>query len=139
MTQIYNKPVKDMAPGKFTWTRYGGYECSSKGDKRFSAFYAVMPDGRTLEAWYQCDVKGYAPGSSDWRLGKGQPPLHTFSPEQLYQLYKSLWQIWALHNVELLPELRDAARAKGSVLSDCFATTPINQARALTDILNEWL
>ena len=33
---------------KFQWARFakGGYECSSKGDKRFSAFYALLSDGR---------------------------------------------------------------------------------------------
>ena len=43
----------------FVWQRRGGYEVSSIGDKRFSAMYAVMPDGRTIEQWYQCDLKGY--------------------------------------------------------------------------------
>ena len=43
----------------FSWQRKEGYECSSKGDKRFSALFATMPDGRTIEQWYQCDIKGY--------------------------------------------------------------------------------
>lgn len=30
----------------YTWQRYGGYEVSSRGDKRFSAFYARLADGR---------------------------------------------------------------------------------------------
>src|SRR5690606_2260660 len=34
---------------QFTWSRYGGYEVSSKGDARFSAFNARMPDGRSIE------------------------------------------------------------------------------------------
>ena len=59
----------------FTWNRYGGYECSSKGDSRFSAFNAIMPDGRTIEQHYQCGVKGYQPGGTNWKLGKGKPPL----------------------------------------------------------------
>ena len=54
-----------------TWSRFGGYECSSKGDARFSAFRARMPDGRSIEEWYQCDVKGYDPGGTAWRSGKG--------------------------------------------------------------------
>lgn len=34
----------------YTWKRYdkNGYEVSSAGDKRFSAFYAKMPDGRSF-------------------------------------------------------------------------------------------
>lgn len=42
----------------YTWKRYGGYEVSSHGDKRFSAFNAIMSDGRSIECHYQCDVKG---------------------------------------------------------------------------------
>lgn len=43
----------------YTWSKNDGYECSSAGDFRFSAFYAIMPDGRSIEQHYQCDVKGY--------------------------------------------------------------------------------
>lgn len=38
----------------FTHTRRGGYEVSTKGDKRFSALNAIMPDGRSIEQVYQC-------------------------------------------------------------------------------------
>lgn len=34
---------------KFKYSRHSGYECSSKGDIRFSAFGANMSDGRSLE------------------------------------------------------------------------------------------
>ena len=57
----------------FTYARYGGYECSSHGDKRFSALFAKLADGRTIEMHYQCDVKGYQPGGigtmRDWMSG----------------------------------------------------------------------
>lgn len=53
----------------FTWSRRGGYEVSSKGDKRFSAFNAIMPDGRSIEEIYQCDCKHFDPGGTNWRLG----------------------------------------------------------------------
>ena len=40
------------------WSRFGGYEVSSKGDVRFSALYARFPveyfNGRTIEQIYQC-------------------------------------------------------------------------------------
>lgn len=49
---------------QFTWARRGGYEVSSKGDKRFSSFCAIMPDGRSLECHYQCDIKGYDVGGT---------------------------------------------------------------------------
>lgn len=126
-----------MAPSvnKFTFARYGGYECSSKGDKRFSAFYAVMSDGRTIEQHYQCDVKGYQPGGTDWTLGKGKPPLN--KEIDLWSSYLALWETWASNHPELLYELANLATQKQGVLSDMFATTSINQARALVVILNK--
>lgn len=120
---------------KFTFARRGGYECSSKGDKRFSALFAVMPDGRTIEQHYQCDVKGYQPGGTNWRLGKGKPPLD--KTKDLWEEYLSLWETWANNHPELMDGLGYAAAAKGYCLSDCFASTPVNQARALAEILNK--
>lgn len=116
-----------------------GYECSSIGDKRFSAFYALMPDGRSIEHWYQCDIKGYDIGGTNWKLGKGKPPVFPFSEEDLWSLYLNLWRIWTIRNGPLLVELVDLANANNSVLRDVFAKTPINQARALAQILNEWI
>lgn len=122
-----NKPV--------TWGRSGGYECSTKGDRRFSAFCAVLPDGRTIEQHYQCDVKGYQPGGWNWRLGKGRPPLDP--SKDLWAEYLALWKIWAQNHDTLMFLLAEAVKQHGYRLSDCFATTPINQARALAEILNE--
>lgn len=121
----------------YTFKRYGGYECSSKGDKRFSAFNAIMPDGRSIECHYQCDVKGYAPGSTNWRLGKGKPPLD--GSKDLWLEYLALWQQWANNNPQLIKELKIAVLSKNNILSDMFATTPVNQARALAEILNQSL
>lgn len=119
---------------QFKWARRGGYECSSKGDARFSALNARLPDGRTIEQHYQCDVKGYAPGGTDWKLGKGKPPL---DPDRdLWSAYLALWVIWAMQHPELIRELRSKAIEHGNVLSDCYASTPVNQARALAEILN---
>lgn len=119
------------------WQRFGGYECSSRGDARFSAFTAVLPDGRTIEQWYQCDIKGYQPGSTNWRLGKGKPPLSNIPHDVLFTSYVSLWRIWAINNLPLMEELLAAVKLHGH-LSDRFATTPINQAHALAVILSEW-
>ena len=118
---------------KFTWQRFGGYECSSKGDKRFSAFTARLRDGRTIEEHYQCDVKGYDPGGKNWKLGKGKPPLKDVN---LYEEYLQLWKYWATDNIPLMRELYHLARKERYILSDRFATSEINQARALADILN---
>ena len=120
-----------------TWKRYGGYEVSSHGDKRFSAFNTIMPDGRSIEMHYQCDVKGYDIGGKNWRLGKGKPPCTPMTKDKLYTAYLALWRIWANSHLELMHELYRACKPMGFVLSDKFATTPVNQAHALADILNE--
>ena len=132
--KIKPEVVPPVVHAEVTWTRRGGYECSTKGDARFSALSAMLSDGRTIEQHYQCDVKGYQPGGYDWRLGKGKPSLHPV--EDLYVEYLSLWKQWAANNPNLIEELRVKAASKGYVLSDCFANTPVNQARALADILN---
>lgn len=114
-----------------TWQRYGGYECSSKGDKRFSALFAKLPDGRTIEEHYQCDVKGYNPGGTNWRDYKGKPAVDPTT--DLWEEYLKLWWQWAELNPELIEELRNVC---GGMLSDMFADTQISQARALAHILN---
>lgn len=123
---------------QITWARKGGYECSSKGDKRFSAFNAMMPDGRSIEQWYQCDVKGFQFGGTDWKKGKGQPSKIHYPGDDQYQMYKSLWRFWAIYNFSLMVELLNHARQHNNTLSDMFASTPMNQAKALSEILNEW-
>lgn len=123
---------------KFSWARYGGYECSSKGDKRFSAFNATLYDGRTIEQHYQCDVKGYDIGGTNWRLGKGKAPLRLYGEDDnlLYKAYYELWLEWAYLNIPLMRELYSCAINHNHILSDMFSTTEINQAHALSDILN---
>lgn len=120
----------------FTWKRFGGYEVSTKGDRRFSAFNAILPDGRSIEQVYQCDIKGYQPGGTNWRLGKGKPPLNNISSKELWKKYLELWELWAEAHLQLMLELKRHAEAHESVLSDRFASTPINQAHALACILN---
>lgn len=117
------------------WARHhaDGYEVSTKGDKRFSALNARLPDGRTIEEAYQLDVKGYRDVSNDWRSGKGRPPLRI--PVDLWGGYLGLWGVWARRNPKLIEEL--ACLASGKVLTDCFATTEINQAHALAILVHE--
>lgn len=119
--------VKEFRHG----SRTKGYECSSKGDKRFSAFYAKLPNGRSIEDIYQTDVKGY--GSIE--EGKGRPPLNPDA--NCWEAYLGLWRIWAKHNSRLIEELRIKASEHNYTLNDIFANTEINQARALATILNE--
>lgn len=121
---------------RYSWGRRTrpGYEVSSKGDKRFSALFAKMPDGRSIEMHYQCDVKGYEPGGKNWRLGKGKPPLDP--SKDLVKEYQKLWEVWAESNQELLLELKVIVLSHNNTLTDMFATTNVNQARALSIILN---
>lgn len=110
------------------YARYGGYECSTQGDRRFSAFYAILPDGNSIEWHYQCSVKGY----SSIKEGKGKPPLY---PCDTQQAYINLWIEWAKNNQDLMYELFRLVGPDGT-LSDKFAKTPINQARTLAYLLN---
>lgn len=122
--------------GPFKWQRRGkGYEVSTKGDKRFSALYARMCDGRSIESHYQCDVKQNQPGGVDWRLGKGKPPLD--KTVDLWKEYLQLWRQWADRNPKLMGELYQTAALYDHTLTDCFASTPVNQAHALSVLLNE--
>ena len=120
----------------YTWKRYGGYEVSSHGDKRFSAFNAIMPDGRSIECHYQCDIKGYDIGGRNWKLGKGKPPREKMSHEEIWQKYLKLWEVWADNNPVLMQELKEVLVKYNNTLSDKFASTPVNQARALAEVLN---
>lgn len=97
--------------------------------------FARLPDGRTIEEAWQLDCKGHRAYSNNWRDGKGKPPLEGFNPT--YEDYKALWATWAKANPELMRELATLAQTKDLWLSDCFASTPVSQAHALCDLLNE--
>lgn len=115
-------------------------ECSSQGDRRFSAFNARLKDGAkvgvkngsSIEEAYQLDVKGYRVQGNDWRLGKGKPPL---KPVDLWKAYKALWGQWVDENPVVFADL--TRLAKNHVLTDKFASSPISQARALAELLSE--
>lgn len=109
-------------------------EMSSHGDKRFSALYARLKDGRSIEEAYQLDVKGYRAHGNDWRIGKGKPPLLKVD---LWPAYKSLWATWVDENPAVFADL--ARKAQNSTLTDKFASSPISQARALAELLSERL
>jgi len=118
----------------YRWQRHGGYEVSTRGDSRFSAFNAILSDGRSIEQHYQCDVKGYQPGGTNWQLGKGKPAINGKTKAELQSAYLGLWILWAARNPTLIEELRQ--KANTGILSDRFATSEINQAWALASILN---
>lgn len=123
----------------FAYARFAkkdeGYELSSQGDRRFSALFCRLQDGRTLEQAYQLDVKGYRVEGDDWRLGKGKPALNGKTYDQLWEDYVQLWRQYTNENPALLEDLR--VKAAGKTLTDKFASSPISQARAMAQILNE--
>ena len=99
------------------------YEVSSAGDKRFSAMYAKLPSGQTIETAYQT-LKG---------TGKGKPAL---DPNfDYWGTYKGLWNEFFDANPAALTEI--AEKSSGKVLTDRFANTSNNQARAIHEILVE--
>lgn len=96
-----------------------------------------MEDGHTLEDHYQLVVKGRGVlGHDTWRAGKGKAPVGQFTGDELYLAYRRLWEAWARAHPALMGELREQALAHQGVLSDRFASSPVNQARALSDLLN---
>lgn len=123
----------------FTHARFAkkdeGYELSSQGDRRFSALFSCLKDGRTIEQAYQLDVKGYRVEGNDWRLGKGKLAINGKNPDQLWDDYVNLWRQWTQENPAILEDLRE--KASGKILTDKFASSPVSQARALALILNE--
>lgn len=138
---------------EFTWaaTSDNGFEVSSKGDsfgKQFSAFNAkfkagtkidgVAVGGKSIEWVYQNVIKKSAKGAPPASNSKlYNPNLKTKEEREdfsYYEGYLPLWQEWAKQNPERIEELRE--KAKGKTLTDQFANTRVNQARALSDILN---
>ena len=121
------------------WARFhkDGYEVSTAGDKRFSALNAKLKDGRSIEEAYQLDVKGYrGKGATDWRAGKGKPPVRNITRDQSWNEYKGLWNQWAQENPPMIDELRKLSG--GRPLTDRFANTDVSQARALSEIMGSF-
>ena len=87
-------------------------ECSSKGDKRFSAFYAVV-NGRSIEDQYQA-AKVFEDGSTglSWRQAKGKKAVNQ---QECSALYAKLWDQY----IQEHPELHEALVSSTGV-SDMF-------------------
>ena len=111
------------------------YEVSTKGDTRFSSLVAKLATGKTIEETYQLDVKGYGKFSTNWRIGKGRPAVNGRGPHVLWIEYKKLWVQWFKENPKWFKEILELA--KNTTLTDMFATSDINQAHAICDILND--
>jgi hypothetical protein len=89
-------------------------ECSSRGDRRFSALYArVRICGReaTIEAHYQL-AKRFPWAPRTWREAKGKKPTHleicgrTLPPEYLTAWYALLWLVYLDAHPELVAYAR---------------------------------
>lgn len=113
--------------------RVGNYpylECSSKGDKRFSAFFAKVRS-KSIEERYQA-AEVFSDGSTglSWRQAKGKKAVNI---DEVSILYKELWKEYLLDNPSLLRGLRQA-----SGLSDIFGQEGHNcQAITLWELRNE--
>jgi hypothetical protein len=84
-------------------------ECSSRGDKRFSAFYARIRKrgNRSIEDLYQA-AKVFEDGSSglNWKQAKGKRAVNA---AECHQLYSQLWDDYIEENPHLLPILKAAS------------------------------
>lgn len=82
-------------------------ECSSRGDKRFSAFYARPKSlkGKSIEEAYQA-AKIFSDGSTglDWKSAKGKLPINL---NEVQFLYREWWKEWVKEQ-NLLPVLKQA-------------------------------
>lgn len=90
-------------------------ECSSKGDKRYSAFFARVKrrNNKTIEEIYQAS-KVFEDGSTglNWKQAKGKNAVNI---EECRRLYSELWDIYITENPDLLIPLCAA-----SGVSDIF-------------------
>lgn len=90
-------------------------ECSSRGDKRFSAFYARIRkrDNRSIEEIYQA-AKIFEDGFTNltWKEAKGKQAVNQ---EYCNELYSDLWDEYIGENPELIDVLKSH-----SGLSDMF-------------------
>lgn len=107
-------------------------ECSTRGDKRFSAFGAFL-FGKSIEAHFQ-GAKVFADGSTglNWREAKGRRPVND---EECRKLYFELWEFYLHSNPHLYPILAEA-----SGLSDMFGEEGhVCQATVLWGLRNRYL
>lgn len=108
-------------------------ECSSRGDKRFSALFARIKarGNRTIEEMYQA-AKVFEDGSTGltFREAKGRKPANL---GDVRALYRQLWEEYMTENPQLLPVICAA-----SGLSDVFGRPgSVCQATELWRIRND--
>jgi hypothetical protein len=106
--------------------------------KGIDVFRLSLPECRTAEQLKSIisatsKVTNQAALTGAWE--KGKPGRHP--DRDLWEGYLNLWRLWASDHTQEMSELKFRAESKGNTLSDCFAKTSVNQARALAFILNE--
>lgn len=130
-------------------------ECHSRGDRRYSAMFARLPDGRTIEEIYQAakrDADGKSFGGK--RQAKGKTPtylclngkLERCTPQLRHEFYRMLWDLYFHYNPQLLPihcsQFRDIFSERGKVVD--VNDPPLvlfsveggcNQARAIAQLV----
>lgn len=93
-------------------------ECSTKGDRRFSAFAARIKslNNRSIEEMYQAykifEIDGKTVSKLSWREAKGKKAINQ---EDCNKWYSELWDKYIQENPELKQVLKNA-----SGLSDIF-------------------
>lgn len=84
-------------------------ECSSRGDRRFSAFYAQIQryGGRSIEDLYQ-GAKVFEGGRTglSWRQAKGRKAINA---AEVSAWYSHLWDQYIYENPDLLLVIRAAS------------------------------
>jgi len=105
--------------------------CDSRGDKRFSALYAILNSyqGHTIEYLYQVAIKGY----NSIKEGKGRKgKLMSYAAQRTK--YRYLWWLYLEENPTLKNYLR-GKRKEGYIFVDRFAKQGvINQGDTLMSL-----
>jgi hypothetical protein len=105
-------------------------ECSSKGDKRFSAFYAKIFDVSIEEHYQRFKILEDGTTGNSWRYAKGKKAINQ---AECNEYYSKLWDLYIQQNPDLLKVLKEA-----SGLSDTFGQPGhVCQATELWRIRNE--
>ena len=115
-------------------------ECSSRGDKRFSAFFARprILGGRSIEEAYQA-MKLFADGTTglSWRQAKGRQAINA---DACAEAYAQWWRAWVDEQqlVDVLCEASGLSDMFGQAGHVCQATVlwEIRQAAVWSEIQN---
>lgn len=132
-------------------------ECSSKGDKRFSAFYAKV-DGVSIEEKYQSCKMIFGKEHLSWKEKKGLKPDYClindviYNAEALTPYYKYLWCMYFYANPDLLNVIKeydnfaDMFKGKNSINCQADVIAEIKDVgidevykESLLDVNDEWV